>query len=143
MPMKTCPGCDVQCGPRTLKCKECGHDFSSSTRTSTPTPKRTKRRFRQLCGIGAWINDPPKNMPQVEEPSPLSSQDATLDITTISNYIAYEGIGFCVIDYIDPKKIADPKLRAMWDDAKNRLTEIIDYVGRREIEAAADAKKDQ
>ena len=140
MPLKICPKCNTSCGPRTLTCKGCGHDFKA--KVSSPKPKKTKRRFRQLCGIGAWINDPPKDMPQVTEPEPLSELPAKLDIPDISHLIAYEGLGFCVIDYISPDKIADPELAAMWADAKNRLTEIIDYVARGEIAAITNTEED-
>jgi hypothetical protein len=140
MPLKTCPKCKTQCGVRTLKCKECDHDFKRTAKVSkakspaSPAKKtRTSKQFRKLCGIGAWIKDTPKGMPKVEMPEELSELPKKLAIKDISHYIAYEGIGSCVIELIKPDRIKDKKLAAMWDDANKRLVEIIDYVARREI----------
>lgn len=152
MPLKTCPNCQNKCGVRTLKCKECDHDFQRTTTTTTqtkpsttattPQKRRTTKRFREMCGIGAWIKDTPKGMPAVSEPEPLSELPAKLPVEDISHYIAYEGIGSCIVELIPAKRIQDPKLAAMWEDAHTRIVEIIDYVARGEIGAAANTKGD-
>jgi hypothetical protein len=72
-------------------------------------------------------------MQPVEMPEDLSELPKKLAIKDVSHYIAYEGIGSCVIELIKPDRIKDKKLAAMWDDANKRLVEIIDYVARREI----------
>lgn len=133
MPLKTCPKCQAQCGVRTLKCKKCNYEFGS--KAVKPKTVRTNKQFRKLCGIGAWIKDTPKGMPSVEMPEELSELPKKLAIEDISHYIAYEGIGSCVIELIKTERIKDKKLAAMWDDANKRLVEIINYVARREIQS--------
>jgi hypothetical protein len=43
-------------------------------------------------------------------------------------YISYEGLGFCVYEYIPPEMLADPKLRKLWTTARDALCEIVRYL---------------
>lgn len=132
MPLKVCPKCEQGCGPRSKQCPSCSHEFG--VKLADPKPKRIKRRTRELIGIGAWINDPPKDMPLVEQPEPLpANQKLTID--EISNYCAYEGLPFCVFEYIGSERIEDEGLARLWEDAKNRLSEVVSYIIEKEHES--------
>lgn len=131
MPLKICPKCEQGCGPRSKKCPDCSYEFGA--KLATPKSTRLKRHSRQLIGIGAWINDMPKGMPLIERPEPLPA-NKKLTIDEISNYCAYEGLPFCVFEYIGSERIEDEKLAILWEDAKNRLSEVANYIIEKEHE---------
>ena len=117
MPIKQCPNCDAEHGVRKLKC-DCGFEFT----------KKTLDKARTYIGIGTWINDTPKGMPTIDMPEPLASLPVKLNVADISRIIAYEGLGFCVFEYIQPDRIKDPELAKLWVATKKKLTEIVTYV---------------
>ena len=121
MPLKQCPGCSAMHGSRKLKC-DCGFEFV----------KKTPNKLNTYIGIGAWINDVPKNMPKVDVPEPLTNLPVKLNVADISRIMAYEGLGFCVFEYIPSDRIKDKQLAKLWLDAKNKLTEIVGYVCKHE-----------
>ena len=129
MALKTCRECGTKCGTRTLMCPECGLAFETKKRV---LPKR----FKQHVGIGAWINDPPKGMPKLEEPEELPDKPKTLNISHLSEIVAYEGLPYCVFEYIPADRIKDKKLAGMWKEAQELLSEIAGYVADKEIELA-------
>lgn len=70
-------------------------------------------------------------MPLVEQPEPLPANQK-LNIDDISNYCAYEGLPFCVFEYIGSDRIEDKELALLWEDAKNRLSEVASYIIEKE-----------
>lgn len=146
MPHKSCPECKKECGPRTKECPECQYDFSSSTTKTeekekvktSPSPKTKRKKLtkksKTLIGIGSWINDTTKGMPKIEYPEPLSCIPGLLTIEDISNQCAYEGMPFCVYEYIPANRIEDKKLAKMWSEASKKLIEITHYILDKEIE---------
>jgi hypothetical protein len=122
MPKKTCPNCDAKHGVRKLKC-DCGYEF---------VKKKPATKKDQYIGIGAWINDIDKGMPEIEMPEPLPDKPAKLSVREVSHYAAYEGICFCIFAYIDHTRIKDKKLAKIWLEAKEKIVEVVKYVEQHE-----------
>jgi len=57
--VKTCPQCEKACGPRTYKCKECGHQFI--IKGMTPPPSLSPR-----ITLGSKIPGPPSLKPKAK-----------------------------------------------------------------------------
>jgi hypothetical protein len=126
MPHKTCTKCNKQCGVRTKVC-ECGNEFIKKDKQQ-PAKKDKPTRTMAEVSVGAWINDMPKGMPKVTMPTGLENEAKMLDIKTIKHYVEYEGLGFCISDYIPPNRISDTILRQLWKDAKKQLIDIKKYL---------------
>lgn len=92
MPVKTCPKCSRECGPRTLTC-ECGHKF-----------KQGKQKVKKATG-----NHPP--LPPGRK----------LSIGEVQQYIAHEGMGDALF-IILPNRISDPELSKLWDQARKAVS---------------------
>jgi hypothetical protein len=124
MPHKICVKCNKQCGVRTKIC-ECGEPFTKKDKV--PVNNIDDKTLAQKS-IGTWINDIPKGMPKVSMPAGLESEPKLLDNKTIKHYVSYEGLGFAITTYIPVDRIEDEKLKEMWDEAKQKMIEIIDYL---------------
>ena len=125
MPHKICEKCQKTSGVRKKIC-ECGEPFTKKEKlTSIST---TSDRVIAQKSIGTWINDIPKGMPKISMPAGLESEPELLDNKTINDYISYEGLGFCITTYIPADRIEDEELKEMWDGAKQKMIEIIDYL---------------
>lgn len=112
MPKKTCPKCGVSWGVRKKVC-DCGHDFSAAKHPLYPEP-------------GAEVLDTWKDMPKLS-PAPAIPKKGKLTKKEIRDqYVAYEGLGFCIHHHIPPEKIADTKLRNLWKKAKQALIDVVD-----------------
>lgn len=107
MPKKTCPKCNKQHGTRKKVC-DCGQSFYSQ-----PEP-------------GGWVNDMPKGMPKIDDPGPLTS--GKVNKSDILDHMAYEGLGYCLWDYIPPERIEDAKLRTLWRKARRAMQDIVEYL---------------
>jgi len=46
------------------------------------------------------------------------------------DYVAYEGLRFCIYSPIPANRIADPKLRNLWTEAHRAMGEVIGYLER-------------
>jgi len=69
---------------------------------------------------GAWVN---KMYPEKPEPLP---RDRQLDSGEIrDDYVAYEGLGFCIHSFIPPVMIKDPKLRKLWIKARQAMSDVV------------------
>jgi hypothetical protein len=66
-------------------------------------------------------------MPKIEEPEPLPA-NKRLSVAEIKHIVSEEGLGYAIMEYIDPKKIMDDVLRDMWSITKKQLIEIKMYV---------------
>lgn len=112
MPLKQCPKCSKECGPRTKICPSCNYDFniqsSSSTKTTVKKSKQDSSLTKNVIGQGTWIYDTTKGLPVVEIPEPLTEKK--LSVEQVREYISYEGLGYCIFTYIDAKKISDKPL---------------------------------
>lgn len=45
-------------------------------------------------------------------------------------FIACEGLGFCIYSYIPANKIADGKLRSLWTKARRAMQDIVEHLGQ-------------
>ena len=91
--------------------------------------KRPKhKRGRRYPEPGAWVDDRTDGLPDVSE-SVMVSKDQQLTAEEIrDDYIAYEGLGYCIYEVISPNCISDPHLRKLWLEARASLYDIIAYL---------------
>lgn len=120
MPEKTCV-CGQKSHVRVKICPSCNKVFEKKEKTA-----KIDNKISTDITIGAWAKDIPKGMPKIEEPEPL--KNVRLSVSEIRNIISEEGLGYAIIEYVDPKKITDDILRGMWTIAKKQLMEIKMYV---------------
>jgi hypothetical protein len=67
-------------------------------------------------------------MPSIEPPEPIP-RGRKLEAHEIRDqYIAYEGLGFCVYEYIPVEKIADKQLVKLWKAARLALQDVVEYL---------------
>ncbi|MHC4299615.1 MAG: hypothetical protein ACYS7Y_20240 [Planctomycetota bacterium] len=114
MPKKTCPDCNAEHGTRKKVC-ECGYAFSATNHPLYPEP-------------GGWVLDKVKGLPVLDPPEPLP-RDRKLNLKELRDqYIAHEGLGYCLYTYIPAAKIADPGLRPLWRKARRAMQAIVEYL---------------
>jgi hypothetical protein len=53
-----------------------------------------------------------------------------LSVEDVSQYVAYEGLGYCIYAYIAPEKITDPNLRRLWKEAQDALRKVNSFLLR-------------
>lgn len=119
MPSKTCPECGAVHGSRKLTC-DCGHDFACKRNGQTGTPHPLYPE------PGAWVADKVKGMPDISPPEPLPK--GPIDAPTVKEIVSYEGLGYTLYSYIPAKRISDPKLRKLWQDARAGMQKIVEYL---------------
>jgi hypothetical protein len=108
---KQCPACQKEWGTRKKICG-CGHEFIGHPLAPEP---------------GAWVLDNVKGMPVMSPPPDLPEGKAST--TEIRDWhVAYEGLGFCIYDYIPAEKIEDPKLRTLWKKARQAMQDVVEHM---------------
>ena len=122
MPKKTCPECSKKLGVRTKICK-CGFKFEQEGKDK----KKRDLPSNEAVGVGTWVLENFKNMPKISQPAPLDKKKKYSRIE-IRDIVSYEGIGFCIMDYISSKMIDDGELSKMWEEAKTILIKIKKYI---------------
>lgn len=113
MPLKICPKCGEQHGPRKKAC-ECGHVFIGDNHPLCPEP-------------GGWILDIPKGLPKIQQPEPLP-RDRKMTNREIQDYVAYEGLGFAIYSLISFNKIKDRRLAQLWKKARTEMQKVVEYL---------------
>ncbi len=95
--------------------------------------KKKRRRLRRrlvnakvVVEPGTRVDEPGVNDEKLNPPPPLPSRKLTTSEVTM--YVAHEGLGFCVYEYIDPEKIADPQLRVLWRKARRAMQEVTEHL---------------
>ena len=111
--MKTCSGCKKEVGSRSIKCKHCGYEF--------------KKKVSKTVAMGNWINDLPKGFSEAEQPEPLPV-GRKITLRELQDYIAYEGLGFCIHHYIEPSKIENKKVAKAWKEARDAMTKVMEEI---------------
>ena len=115
MPLKQCPNCDTEWGTRKKVC-DCGYTFITGGHPLAPEP-------------GAWVLDEMKGMPKLEPPGELPDGNRCLSMAEIrDHYVAYEGLGFCIYEYIPAEKIKDPTLRSLWMQAQKAMQSVVTWM---------------
>jgi len=109
MPMKQCPNCGYVWGSRKKVC-DCGYEFITGRHPLAPEP-------------GAWVLNDTKGLPKLEPPGELP--DGKLSTAEIRDQVEYEGLGFCIYEYIPAEKIKDPILRALWMRAQDAMRDVV------------------
>jgi hypothetical protein len=71
--------------------------------------------------------DQVKDMPVVQPPPDLPA--GKIDTADLWNqWIAYEGLGYCIYDIVPASKIQDPKLATLWRKARKAMQDIVEYM---------------
>lgn len=77
---------------------------------------------------GSWILDQRQGLPPIQ-PSPPLPKDRLLSAGEVrDDYVAYEGLGYCIYVYIPAEKIGDSKLRVLWRNAQRAMRQITKYL---------------
>ena len=93
-----------------------------------PSPRRRKPSRHPLYPEpGGWLLDDLPGMPPVEQPEPLP-RGRKLDSAEVRDYVAYEGLGFCVYEYISSGRITDKRLAVLWEESRVALRKVVDYL---------------
>ena len=90
--------------------------------------KQSIKEIRELIQQGAWVYDMPKGMKKVSRPEPLE-YGKKLSIDNIKEHISYDGIGFCIFEFIPATKIEDKELSKRWNTAKRAIDRVVQYQG--------------
>lgn len=91
--------------------------------------KSRKQRRRSFSPEpGAWVVDRVAGMPEIGLPGELPA--GKLSVSDVQDQVAYEGLGYCLYDLIDPKRIKDPKLSRLWAIARKHIREVLVYLER-------------
>ena len=69
-------------------------------------------------------------MPAIQAPEPLPREGQISSGAIRDDYVAYEGLGFCIYSYIPADKIQEPKLRKLWVKARQAMQEVVGYLER-------------
>lgn len=123
MPEKICE-CGQKSHVRVKICPSCKKEFIKKEKL---VKTKSAKSIDTDITIGGWAKDIEKGMPKIEEPEPLPA-NKRLNLTEIKHIVSEEGLGYAIMEYIDPKKIMDDVLRDMWTIAKKQLIEIKMYV---------------
>ena len=108
---KQCLNCHKEWGTRKKVC-DCGYEFIGHPLAPEP---------------GAWVLDNVKGMPVMSPPPDLpESKISTEELRDC--HVAYEGLGFCIYDYIPAEKIEDPKLQALWKIARRAMQDVVVFM---------------
>ena len=87
-----------------------------------PRPKRQRPKPHPLYPEpGAWVLG---NMHGLPEICPPGSLPLRLSIDDVRTQVTYEGLGFCIYEYISPERITDKTLREAWRVAKAAMNEV-------------------
>jgi hypothetical protein len=123
MPVKICENCKLENHVRRLACTGCGVNFPikekkiKKEKLSTSAPS--------TVGMGKWISDKVPGMPETTLPEP---NDNELDNEELKEEIEYNGLGFCIYDFIQKNQIKDEELRKLWVIAKDAMKDIVIYL---------------
>ena len=120
MALKTCPKCAAKHGPRKKMC-DCGHCFLD------PLDPRT-HSHPLYPEPGAAVCDTYHGLPQMEPPGPLPKDGLLTSRALRDEYVAYEGLGFCVYHYIPAERIFASGLRQKWARARAAMQAIVEYL---------------
>jgi len=77
---------------------------------------------------GAWVVGTRQRtgLPEIYPPEHGVSNGMTLD--QVRDYVAYEGLGYCLCSFIAADKIKDPTLKKLWAEARQAMKKVIVYL---------------
>ena len=123
MPVKICENCKTENHVRKLACTNCSTNF--------PTKEKKTKKEKVLTsapstiGMGKWISDKVAGMPETTLPEPNENE---LSNEELKVEISYNGLGYCIFEYIQPNQILDEELRKLWIDAKEKIKDVVVYL---------------
>ena len=88
--------------------------------------KKRRRKKRIKPEPGTWVNDEIKGMPKLHPPDDVPKSRITA--SQLREYIEYEGLGFCIYQYIPAERILNKRLAILWRKARIALAKIVDYL---------------
>lgn len=131
MPEKICD-CGNKVHVRVRICPKCKKEFVKKAKKIQQ--QKNLNKIIEKAAVGEWIDDLPKGFPKQEIPEPLKkikkTSDFLLDNEEICDYIMYEGLGYCIMTYVQAENIKDEKLSKMWIDCRKQMLEILKYVAK-------------
>ena len=131
MPEKICE-CGNKVHVRVRICPKCKKEFVKKAKKIKQ--QKNLNKIVEKAAVGEWIDDLPKGFPKQEIPEPLKkikkTSDFLLDNEEIYDYIMYEGLGYCIMTYIQAENIQDEKLKDMWKNCRKQMLEILKYVAK-------------
>ncbi len=89
--------------------------------------KKKKSRHPLYPEPGASVLSSYSGMPKLDPPEPLP-RVGKLSVVEVIEHISYEGLGFCIYDYISSGKIEDAKLARLWKEARQALQAVVEYL---------------
>ena len=96
-----------------------------------PKPRYKKPKPHDLYPEpGAWVASRGKGLPEVLPPNGIPDGQLTRD--QVRDLVAYEGLGFCVYEYISSGRIRDGKLRKLWIEARRGLANVVEALDEQE-----------
>lgn len=90
-------------------------------------PKQLSKKRLTYPEPGRWVLDTAHGMPEIVPPGPLPSRK--LSKQELQEYVSYEGLGFCIFEFIPTKSVADAHLAKLWRKARAAMADIIDCLG--------------
>ena len=81
----------------------------------------------ELIANGLWIFDRPKGMGPISKPAPLP-KDRLITKKEVKEYITYDGLGYCIANFITASKIEDKTLSKLWEKAGKAMQAVWEYV---------------
>lgn len=88
--------------------------------------KRRRKRKRLSPEPGTWVQDEMHGMPKLHPPDDIP--EGRITASQIQEYVSYEGLGFCLWEYIPSERILDKNLARLWRNGRKALAEIVDYL---------------
>jgi len=86
------------------------------------------KKVREMIAMGLWVYDtPPKSIGKIRRPEPLE-HGCQLDLEDVRQLVSYDGIGYCIFEYIPASKIEDKELKKLWTAAKKSIDKVVNYL---------------
>jgi hypothetical protein len=89
--------------------------------------KLSLKEIRAKIADGTWVYDMPKGMSKVSRPEPLE-HGKKLTLKDVRERVEYDGLGFCIFEFVPHTKIEDKELSKLWLKAKRAMDNIVTYL---------------
>jgi hypothetical protein len=93
-----------------------------------PVKRRRRKRRALYPEPGLWVAEDLKGLPPIMPPGPLPNRPLTTE--EVCDYVCYEGLGYCIREYIGQGRLQDRALAALWAKAKAAMDAVVDRLER-------------